>query len=172
MRAGIGVGRPRALLALARVDHVIVDKTGTLTRPGIGATESFPRPGFDGDAILAAAVALARASRHPLARALADAHADLDCPAIEDAHVEPGHGIRGHVAGRRLRLGRPADPTEDTGEALWLCDDAGALARFAIHEALRPGTAHALRALADAGIGIDLVRGDAPACVRAVAVRI
>src|SRR5699024_8435867 len=80
MRAGIGVGRPRALLALARVDHVIVDKTGTLTRPGIGATESFPRPGFDGDAILAAAVALARASRHPLARALADAHADLDCP--------------------------------------------------------------------------------------------
>lgn len=168
-RAGIGVARPRALLALARIDHVIVDKTGTLTRPGIGAAELFPRPAFDSDAIMTATVALARASRHPLARALADAHADMHSSTVDDVHVEPGHGIRGRVAGKMLRLGRPANPADDTGEALWLHDDAGVLARFAVHETLRPGTAHALRALADAGIGIELVSGDAHDRVRAIA---
>src|SRR5699024_9935540 len=76
---------------------------------------------------------------------------------------------RGRVAGRTLLLGRPANPGDDTGEALWLHDAAGTLARFAVHEALRPGTAHALRALADAGIGIELVSGDAPERVRTIA---
>lgn len=171
-RAGVRVIRPRALYALARVDRAVFDKTGTLTHPGIADFLPQPHASFGADDTLAAAVALARESRHPLARALARAHAGLDVPPVEEVRVESSRGISGTIAGRRLHLGRPRTTPCDDGESLWLEDANTVLARFTVHETLRSGVAHLLHALAADGMVPILASGDAPARVQALAGRL
>ncbi len=172
-RLGVRVTRPRALHALARVDRAIFDKTGTLTRPGVTRHALTPRDDISAHETLAAAVALARESSHPLARALADAHAGLDTPRVDDAGVVAGRGIRGTIHGHPFRLGRPhAAGATDDGEALWLEDERGTLARFALAETLRPGAGRVLDDLDRDGIAVRILSGDAPARVETIAARL
>jgi Cu2+-exporting ATPase len=97
LRQGILIKSATALERLAEIDTVVFDKTGTLTA-------GHPRlePGGWTPADLEQAAALALASKHPLARALAAA-----CPSARLADAireEPGRGL---VAGP-VRLGNAA----------------------------------------------------------------
>src|SRR5699024_4678505 len=152
----------------------VCDKTGTLTRPGIRHHVLMPRAPFASETdVLAAAVALARESRHPLACALAAAHADRITPAVEQVAVSAGQGISGVVHGDHVSLGRPrTNGTRDDGQALWLEDADGVLARFDIAETPRAGAAHTLAALRRHGVTTHLVSGDAHARVDAMADRL
>src|SRR5699024_10952917 len=134
-RRGVRVTRPRALPTLVHVDRAMFDKTGTLTEPAVADAEPVAA-GIDHATALAWAVALARQSSHPLARALARPHADLAVPAVRDITVAAGHGIRGTIEGRQLQLGRPpaARKTDDGGDALWLSDGSVPLARLRLDE--------------------------------------
>jgi Cu+-exporting ATPase len=105
MSVMVGVGRgaqlgvlirdAEALEALERVDTLVIDKTGTLTegKPRLVTIE--PASGFDEYTLLAAAVALERASEHPLAAAVLAAvqGRSLDLPAITDFRSHPGKGV-------------------------------------------------------------------------------
>jgi len=79
------------------------------------------------------------------------------------------------VDGRRLRLGRPdfglrgaAIPVGHEADVL-LADESGPLAAFALGEQLRAGARPALAALVDQGMQVEVLSGDAPARVAAVA---
>ncbi len=172
-RRGVRVTRPRALPALVHVDRAMFDKTGTLTEPAVADAEPVAA-GIDHATALAWAVALARESSHPLARALARPHADLAVPAVRDITVVAGHGIRGTIGRRQLQLGRPpaARKTDDGGDALWLSDGSVPLARLRLDETPRPDARDGVAALRGAGIGIELCSGDAPARVAAMAARL
>lgn len=170
-RHGVFVVRPRALHALARVDRAIFDKTGTLTRPAVDARCTRTAAHVSAAQATAWAVALARESSHPLARAMARAHADLEVAPAADVEVVAGRGIRGIVDGHALFLGRPSaggDPPDD-GSQLCLTDADGLLASFGQHESLRPGTHETLSALRDDGIHSELCSGDARERVEAMA---
>ncbi|MEQ9256257.1 MAG: heavy metal translocating P-type ATPase [Alphaproteobacteria bacterium] len=109
LRSGILVKSGDALERLAQVDHVVLDKTGTLTRGQpdlVGKVEGCG--GSVADDLLARAASLASASRHPLARALVRAAegAGLHLTAPGDVREEAGSGLEGMVSGHRLRLGR------------------------------------------------------------------
>jgi cbb3-type cytochrome oxidase maturation protein len=105
-RKGLLIKDGTALERLAEVDTVVFDKTGTLTM-------GLPEP-LDLDALarrdLEVALALAEASSHPLARALAKAGRDRGIRAApaSDLSEVPGYGIEGTVRGQRARLGRAA----------------------------------------------------------------
>ncbi|WHZ19323.1 MAG: P-type ATPase [Rhodanobacteraceae bacterium] len=172
-RHGVLVARTSALRALARADRVLFDKTGTLTGPALDSAGVQTFRDLSREDALRRAVALARESSHPVARAMARASLAWEVPLANDVEVVAGGGVRGVVEGRLLRLGHAAfadaDPADD---ALWLADAAGPLARLPVIENLRPDAQACIGSLRDEGLDCALVSGDAPERVRAVAARL
>ena len=165
-RKGVLIKNGTALERLAEVDTVIFDKTGTLTM----GTPELVRVDHPAE-VLAVAVALARASSHPLAQALA--RLDVRSAEVTDLHEVPGYGVEGRLAGRRVRLGRAewvgAVPVALTATYLAMGDETRA---FSFTDQLRPGAAAAIAALVAQGKTIRLVSGDTEAAVAALAQRL
>ena len=99
-RKGLLIKAGTALERLAEVDTVVFDKTGTLTL-GVPVVTNI---GVHPAEAVAVAAALAGASSHPLARALAAAGGQP--AAVSDLREVPGYGIEGVYRGQRVRLGR------------------------------------------------------------------
>jgi Cu2+-exporting ATPase len=160
-RRGVLVASATAIERLASADHVVLDKTGTLT-------EGRPRllPGAWTEADLHAAASLARASRHPLAQALVRA-----CPAapLAEGVVEiPGQGLR--LGETRLGAARFCElPADDSGMGLHLARPGQPPLAFRFADALRPDAAAAILAFRRAGLGVELLSGDAPEVVARIA---
>lgn len=168
LRQGILLKSATALERFAAVDTVVFDKTGTLTE---GKPELL-RDGAWDDGQLAAAAALAAASRHPLSRALAAA-----APAVAAAagvREEPGCGMVLDGAAGPLRLGSRAwigvaDDAGAEGPELWLDQPGLAPVRFAFADAPRPDAAQVVAELKRRGLRVELLSGDRAATVRRLA---
>lgn len=163
-RKGVLVKSGAALERLAEVDHVVFDKTGVLT-------EGRPRLIGASAREIAAAAPLARASRHPLARALALEAGEG--PLASDTLEHAGQGIEGVVEGRRARLGRAAFVglgVAATGETeLWFRTEGEAAIRFAFTDRLRPDAPAAVQALKARGLTVEVLSGDVRGSVAAAA---
>jgi Cu2+-exporting ATPase len=97
---GVLVRRLQALETLAKVDTVVFDKTGTLSSDAQQLDSTQCRPGLRPDEALAMAVALARHSRHPAARALCEAvqaTAQLGVCQAKEVQETAGQGLSGQV---------------------------------------------------------------------------
>jgi Cu2+-exporting ATPase len=154
-RKGVLVKTGAALERLAEVDHVVFDKTGVLTegRPVlIGAPAQ----------LVAMAAPLARASRHPLARALADAAGCGD--AASEVAETAGMGVEGLIDGRRARLGRAAFLGVGSRHAaeteLWFGFDGDTRVRFTFEDRVRPDVAAAVAELRRLGLTVEVLSGD------------
>jgi len=154
LRMGVLCKTPTALERLAAADTAVLDKTGTLT---LGRPELVHADAID-PADLRLAASLARASRHPLARALARA-----CPAAPvraDVAEMPGLGLE---AADGVRLGSAAfcgTADDGAGLSLWLARPGRAPVRFRFRDAPRADAAEAVAALEARGIAVELLSGD------------
>lgn len=169
-RKGLLVKDGTALERLAEVDAVVFDKTGTLT---MGA----PKPQNLGDLDAeerAVTAALAAASSHPLARALAEALPDQAPAALDDLREVPGYGVEGRWQGRVVRLGRAgwvgATAGDMTATHLKIGDAAPRTLTFI--DNLRPGAEAAIAACRAQGMAVHLVSGDVAPAVQALAERL
>lgn len=163
-RKGVLVKSGAALERLAEVDTVVFDKTGVLTQ---GRPDLIAAP----PAALAPAARLARASRHPLAKALAR-HAGPG-PVCVDAREAPGLGMVGEIDGRTARLGRAAFVGADAGSGgeseLWFAFEGEAGVRFQFADRLRADASDAVEALMRRGLAIEILSGDVEDAVRRAA---
>lgn len=173
-RMGVLVLRPAALPAMAEADRVLFDKTGTLTEPALRVDSMETFRGTSQAEALRLAAALAQASRHPLARAVAQAADDVGIPESAEIVVTSGGGLQGRVAGCELKLGRGGfiSDIDADDDALWLSNAEGPLARFPVVETVRAQAAAVVAALRASGLAPALVSGDAPSRVRAAAERL
>lgn len=167
LRSGVLLLSPTALERLARIDHVVLDKTGTLTlgRPELVAGGSDP-------AALRIAAGLAANSRHPLAQALVRA---APVAAVAEGVVEyPGQGLaQGDIRlGSALFCGATGHADDDGHSELWLSRPGRAPVRFAFADRLRPDAARAIAALAEDGLMIELLSGDRRAAVARTAAQV
>jgi Cu+-exporting ATPase len=107
--AGVLVRNAEALETLAKVDTLVVDKTGTLTegKPQVTGITVFAKSGFTEDSLLSTAASLERLSEHPLARAVVSAAQEKRLPlaAASEFRATPGRGIEGLVAGKPVVVG-------------------------------------------------------------------
>jgi P-type E1-E2 ATPase len=96
-----------ALETLARVQAVVIDKTGTLTEGRAGLVRIETRAGFSSEELLRLASTLDLASKHVVAAALVSAARErgLDLGRPTDVLETPGVGIEGVVEGRRIAVG-------------------------------------------------------------------
>ena len=162
-----------ALERLAEADVVVFDKTGTLTLP---EPDLLNVETIDASS-LAAAGALAAASRHPLAQAISRA-ARLPAP-LPGAQEQRGLGLSALVDGSEMRLGSPAFceaqalaervSTEHPTASLiaWRHGDRASV--FAVGQKLRPETQACVEALARLGLAPMILSGDRDSAVAAVA---
>ncbi len=163
-RRGVLVKSGAALERLAEIDHVVFDKTGVLTegRPALVGSSS---------SIIAMAAPLARASGHPMARAVARAAGEG--PVATEVVEHAGLGVEGLVDGRRARLGRAAFvgvPTVRSGETeLWFGFDGDPKVRLQFTDGLRPDAADTIRALKARGLTVEILSGDRNGAVKGVA---
>lgn len=161
-RRGILVKSGAALERLAQVDHVVFDKTGVLTQ---GRPKLIDAPFW----MVALAAPLARASRHPLARALAEAAGPG--PVSQDVVEIPGMGVTGMIEGRPAMLGRAAYlgvEGQATETELWFAFQGDTTVRFRFADVLRKDAAATVSALKARGLTVEVLSGDvAPAVERA-----
>ena len=135
-RAGVLIRDAEALELLARVDTLVVDKTGTLTagRPQVTAVEAAPgwagvQRGNDSEGdLLRLAAAVERGSEHPLASAITEAAGSRGIvpPAVTDFRSTAGLGVSGLVEGHHVLLGSAALMQSSGIDAAWLVARAGA----------------------------------------------
>ena len=109
-QAGVLIKDAEALERMARVDTVVVDKTGTLTEGKPQLTDVLATGSHSEDEVLAFAAALERGSEHPLAEAIvAGALArGLDPAKAGEFDAVTGKGVRGVVDERPVALGSGA----------------------------------------------------------------
>jgi Cu2+-exporting ATPase len=163
-RRGVLVKSGAALERLAEVDHVVLDKTGVLT-------EGRPRLVDPPAAVLPLAAQLARASAHPLARALA-AEAG-EGPLADEVVEKPGLGVEGLVDGRRARLGSAhflGAPVTGSETELWFAFDGETKVRFRFTDRLRADAVLTVAALKNRGLAVEVLSGDLDRPVAAAAV--
>ena len=113
--AGTGMGAERGILirnaealeTAARIDAVVLDKTGTLTEGRPALVEITSVAGFSGDEALALAAAVETLSEHPLSAAVVEAAEERGMAiATADAfEALPGAGLAGEVGGRSVLIG-------------------------------------------------------------------
>ncbi|MGN6517386.1 MAG: heavy metal translocating P-type ATPase [Rhizomicrobium sp.] len=165
---GMFVKSGDALERLAEVDTAVFDKTGTLTfgTPQLGNREDIAPE------VLRAAAALARASSHPLAKALAAAAGDG--PVAAKVREIPGAGLEADVNGVRQRLGSATWCGVGTNaqlSELWFREDDRAPIRFIFHDEIRPETKDLIGQLKARGIGIHMLTGDRDAVASSLAAK-
>lgn len=154
--AGTGMGAERGILirnaealeTAARIDAVVLDKTGTLTEGRPELVEIAPATGFGEEEALALAAAVEALSEHPLSAAVVEAAEawGLAIAAADGFEALPGAGLVASVGGRSVLIGARR-LFEERGIAL----DGGARATLAQFEA--EGRTTALMAVEGAHAG-------------------
>ncbi len=187
-QAGVLVKDAAALERLAKVDTLVVDKTGTLTqgRPTLIAVVA--ANGFDEIEVLGLAASLERGSEHPLADAIVDG-AKARGAAILDAGdfvSVTGRGISGRVEGQAVALGSaammralgvdaaPLDADADRRRAegstvVFVAIGDRLAGMIAVADPIKANAAEAIRALRAGGVRIVVATGDNAVTAKAVA---
>jgi Cu+-exporting ATPase len=186
--AGVLVRNAEALEQLARVDVLLIDKTGTLTegKPRVTAVE--PAAGFREDEVLRLAAGVERGSAHPLAAAIVAAAESrgLAVPAVGRFMSMAGKGVSGMADGLAVdvgtleflrELGVDTQPLHDGADrhrargqtVLAVAVDSRPAALIAVADAVRATTPDAIKSLRADGLSIVMVTGDNRATAQAIA---
>ena len=174
-KLGVLVKGGNYLEALAKLDTVVFDKTGTITK-GIFAVDTVVNAEGVEDDILYLAAHLESYSNHPIANSIRTAYGqEVDENRVSQITELPGQGMSGRVDGRQLYLGNArlmevqgiAYPAIDsTGTVLYLAEDSHFLGYFLITDQVKETSIEALKDLQAVGIKKTvLLSGDRQAVV-------
>jgi len=175
-RAGILIKNAAALEGAEKLDVLVLDKTGTLTRGEPAVTEVLPETGVTRESLLATAAALEARSEHPLARAVMRA-VDSTPEPVEGFTAHGGRGVSGRLGGEPARLGSPEFLGRErpalAGRTLLGVERGGRfLGWIALADELRETTPAALARLSRMGVEPVVLSGDAPGAVEALAAKL
>jgi len=175
LKRGILLTSGHALETLARVNHVVLDKTGTLTFGKPMLERVIPLADLDEARCKLIAASLEQASEHPLAASFLGAVESEPLFVVGEPQNLPGKGVAGVIDGVRYTLGNRhllPGAVPDAGElprdatVVWLCDATRVLAAFVLSDQLRPEAVELVRTLKQSGIEVTMLSGDGESAVR------
>jgi Cu+-exporting ATPase len=160
--AGTGRGAERGILIkgggpleiAAKIDTVVLDKTGTITtgRPTVRRVRALN--GLSEDALVSLAASVERWSEHPVAHAIVDRAGQLKPEASTGFRAVPGKGAEAMVAGKKVFVGR------GDGGAIAVDVDGVRSGEFDIVDAAKPEAGASIRRLRAMGIEVWMITGD------------
>jgi Cu+-exporting ATPase len=184
---GVLFRRGEALETLAKVQVVVLDKTGTLTKGHPELTDFVPL-GQHNEEILAWVAAAEAQSEHPIARAIVDAahRRGLDWKRAESFHAKPGLGLDARVEGHEVRIGAErdikdlgidltsvgnldTDLAEQAKTVLHVAIDGEPAAVLAVADSLKEGSVEAIHSLQESGLEVAMITGDNSNTAEAIA---
>jgi Cu+-exporting ATPase len=189
--AGVLVRNAEALETLAKVDTLVVDKTGTLTegKPHVIRIWTAPDARMDESELLRLAASVERASEHPLARAIVTAAQERKIILEEPKEFRSagGLGVEGQVSSRTVTIGS-ADYLEslgvrDAGERfensvfgagesltpVFIAVDSKVAGVIAVADQIKNHAPQALKSLREEGLRVVMLTGDRREAATAVA---
>ncbi len=162
------------ILELAhKLDTVVLDKTGTLTKGEMSVTDLVPTNGVSEDELLGIAAAAELGSEHPVARAVVEAAVSRGLSLIEatDFEAKPGAGVTARVESVRVEVGT----SEHLGELghgaeeeiaarghtpFLVARDGRLIGTVGVADALREESREVVVALQDMGLRVVMLTGD------------
>ncbi|GMR12167.1 MAG: heavy metal translocating P-type ATPase [Gemmatimonadota bacterium] len=196
MVAGVGKGAEHgvlirngeALQVSSKLNKIVLDKTGTITRGKPALTDVVAAPDFEEEDVLRLAAAADRPSEHPLAQAIVMAAQDrgLDPPEPESFDAVPGHGVETKIGGRQVLVGNrklmeraeidpeSLDPDvlrlqEDGKTAMYVAIDGRPAGIVAVADTVKEDSLEAIRVMRGLGLEVVMLTGDNERTARAIA---
>ena len=178
---GVIIKGGEVLEATRQIDHVVVDKTGTITEGRMELVSVTVTPGTDRSEVLRRAASVESRSEHPVGEAIVAAAPDL--LAVSGFQNLPGLGVSATVDGVEVVVGRRQmfdEVPEDLASAMTEAEDAGGTAVLAgwngaargvlvVADRIRPTSAEAVTAFRELGLEVTLLTGDNARTARTVA---
>ncbi|MGE0849719.1 MAG: heavy metal translocating P-type ATPase [Hyphomicrobiaceae bacterium] len=184
---GILIRSGDALQSAEKLDAIILDKTGTITRGEPSLTDVVAKAA-DETTVLRLAASLERGSEHPLGEAIvkgAEARKVQLADAKEFAAI-PGHGVGGRVDDRDVLLGNAKlmrdrsiaieallsdweRLAEEGKTPMYVAADGKALGLVAVADTVKPDSKAAIEVLKQLGIEVVMLTGDNERTAKAVA---
>ena len=185
---GVLIRSAEQLQLMAKVDTLVVDKTGTLTEGRPVVTQVISRPGLSEAELLRLVSGLERGSQHPLATAIL-AKVVGPVPEVSDFLSKTGSGLHGTVDGQAVAIGSEALMAEigadigafsgaaerlrqQGGIVLFASLDGQAAGLIAITDPIRGSALAALDALRRDGVAVVMLTGDHRQTAAAVAAQL
>lgn len=179
-RIGVLVKGSNFLEAVAKMNVLAMDKTGTLTHGSFAVQEILPAEGRSETELLRLAALGESCSNHPIALALRARYGEpLDASALGEIRELAGQGVRAAVNGQPLLVGN-AKLLAEHGVDFTPCDTVATVVYVALNgsfcgailigDTVKPGAKAALSALKRSGVGETvMLTGDRKAAALAVA---
>ena len=187
-QAGVLIKDAEALERMAKVDVLVVDKTGTLTEGKPRLTDVVAFGGIAEDDLLALVRGIESGSEHPLAEAIVEGIADrgIQARSVSDFKAVTGKGVSGKSGSQSVALGNAAMMNfigadcaaaddqanalrSDGKTAMYVAIDGKLAGLIAVADPIKATTRDAIAALHEAGLKIIMATGDNETTARAVA---
>ena len=185
---GVLIRNGEALQVSSKLDILVLDKTGTITRGKPQLTDVRPAPDFEQGELLRLAAAADRPSEHPLAQAIVDGARErhLDPPEPHSFDAVPGRGVEAVVEGRTVLIGnvrlmrRASIATEAVDDDVLALQEEGKTAMYvavdgrvagvvAVADTLKEDSLEAIRVMRELGLEVVMLTGDNQRTARAIA---
>ena len=185
---GILVRGGEALEQARKIDAIVLDKTGTLTRGKPAVTEIAAAEGLSESDLLRLAAAAEVGSEHPVGEAIVERSRELGLELSKADAFEsiPGRGIRAQVADREVALGNrtlmeqagmPLDGLNVLAQELaqrgatpmYIAVDGRSAGLIAVADTLKPESREAVEQLKALGLEVWMLTGDNQATAEAIA---
>ena len=186
--AGTGKGAENGILfrnsesleATAKVNTVVLDKTGTITegKPSLVNIEVINPPGMNESELLKLAASVERGSEHPLGRTIVNEAEKRGIKLFEPQgfRASGGKGVRAEIDGREISVGKPGwfneigldigkiqnriHALENEGKTVMLVASEKIIGLLSVADTIKPESHEAIKKLHDQGLTVAMLTGD------------
>jgi Cu+-exporting ATPase len=185
---GVLIRNGEALETASRLEVVVLDKTGTITKGKPELTDVLPLEGFTESELLRLAAVADKRSEHPLAEAIVGGARtrSIEVGEPEQFNAVPGYGVEAVVESRRVAVGnrklmarenvslaefeeRAARLADEGKTPMFVAVDGRPAGLIGVADTIKEDSVAAIRALEEMGVEVVMITGDNERTAQAIA---